>query len=65
MIYRRLSDQGKAGEKSRYCKANGGELGREMEEEVVIVFQLIRSPPEAHHDFKKVLEGAQLAWISI
>ncbi|WP_296702200.1 PD-(D/E)XK nuclease family protein, partial [Algoriphagus sp.] len=37
MIYTTASDQGKAGEKSRYIQQMGVELGREMEEEVVFI----------------------------
>ena len=37
MIYTTASDQGKAGEKSRYMQQMGVELGRKMDEEVVFI----------------------------
>lgn len=37
MIYTTASDQGKAGEKSRYMQQMGVELGRKMEDEVVFI----------------------------
>jgi len=37
MIYTTASDQGKAGEKSRYMQQMGVELGREMEEAVIFI----------------------------
>ena len=46
MIYTTASDQGKAGEKSRYMQQMGVELGREMEEEVVFI-PIDQKSPEA------------------
>ena len=37
MIYTTASDQGKAGEKSRYMQQMGVELGRAMDEEVIFI----------------------------
>jgi len=46
MIYTTASDQGKAGEKSRYMQQMGVELGRKMEEEVVFI-PIDQKSPEA------------------
>jgi len=46
MIYTTASDQGKAGEKSRYMQQMAVELGREMEEEVVFI-PVDQKSPEA------------------
>ncbi|WP_439489933.1 PD-(D/E)XK nuclease family protein [Algoriphagus sp.] len=46
MIYTTASDQGKAGEKSRYIQQMAVELGREMEEEVVFI-PIDQKSPEA------------------
>lgn len=46
MIYTTASDQGKAGEKSRYMQQMGVELGRAMDEEVVFI-PIDQKSPEA------------------
>ncbi|MEP1086173.1 PD-(D/E)XK nuclease family protein [Algoriphagus sp.] len=46
MIYTTASDQGKAGEKSRYLQQMGVELGRELEEEVIYI-PIDQKSPEA------------------
>jgi hypothetical protein len=46
MIYTTASDQGKAGEKSRYMQQMGVELGRKIEEEVVFI-PIDQKSPEA------------------
>ncbi|MBN3583234.1 PD-(D/E)XK nuclease family protein [Algoriphagus aestuarii] len=46
MIYTTASDQGKAGEKSRYIQQMGVELGREIEEEVLYIPIDQKSPEE-------------------